>query len=210
MAKDSHQIRCRILPIIWTRAQFKQRHGNITIYAKEVMEKDSNRSIDVDKEDVVHIWWWLVDSLFPKGDPDREQYMSQRNCLGFHEFWVERDGQNGNHELQNDEGFQRIRRPTTRAERRAHPGVVVLVKDGLETLAPGIEFAALKDIKYKEFVRKIPEANPTRILTLPEMQLIWDATVHNVFAFECSCVKEAKANEILFHNFRWSTSRTGD
>lgn len=41
------------------------------------MEKDSNRSIDVDKEDVVHIWWWLVDSLFPKGDPDREQYMSQ-------------------------------------------------------------------------------------------------------------------------------------
>lgn len=88
--------------------------------------------------------------------------------------------------------------------------MVVLVKDGLETLAPGIEFAALKDIKYKEFVRKIPEANPTRILTLPEMQLIWDATVHNVFAFECSCVKEAKANEILFHNFRWSTSRTGD
>ena len=84
------------------------------------------------------------------------------------------------------------------------------MKDGLETLVPGIEFAALKDIEYKEFVRKVLEANPTRILTLPDMQLIWDTIVHNVFAFECSCVKETKANEVIIHNFRCSTSRTHD
>lgn len=77
MVKDPHQIRCRILPIKWTRAQFEQRHGSITTYANELIKKNSTQSIDVDKEDVVHIWWLLVDRLFPKGDPDRDQYMSQ-------------------------------------------------------------------------------------------------------------------------------------
>ncbi|CAD6586123.1 MAG: hypothetical protein ASARMPREDX12_002277 [Alectoria sarmentosa] len=200
MAKDPHQIRCRIRPIIWTRAQFEQRHGDITIYAKQLIEKNSTKSIDVDKEDVVHIWWWLIDDVFPKGDPDREQYMSQRNCPNFHEFWFERDGQNRNHEPQDDEGFHRAHRPTTRAERRTHPGVVVLAKDGLETLVPGIEFAALEDIEYSTFVRGVLEANSKKIITLREMQLLWNAMVHNIFRFECRCVKEAKVNEVLVPN----------
>ena len=33
--------------------------------------------VDVDREDVVHHWWLLVDRVFPKGDPDWEEYMSQ-------------------------------------------------------------------------------------------------------------------------------------
>ena len=75
--KDPRQIRCSILPVIWTRAQFKQRHKNITAYTKELMEKNFIKSIEVDKEDVLHNWWWLVDHVFGKADTERDKYMSQ-------------------------------------------------------------------------------------------------------------------------------------
>ena len=78
--------------------------------------------------------------------------------------------------------------------------MVVLAKDGLETLVPGIEFAALEDIEYSTFVRGVLEANSKKIITLREMQLLWNAMVHNIFRFECRCVKEAKVNEVLVPN----------
>lgn len=77
MVKDSHQIRCRILPITWARAQFQQRHNNISTYAQEMIEKNFWKSLDVDKEDVVNNWWLLVDRVFAKGEPERERFMSQ-------------------------------------------------------------------------------------------------------------------------------------
>lgn len=85
-----------------------------------------------------------------------------------------------------------------------------MVKDGLETLVPGVDFAALKDIEYQPFVRGVLEANPKNTITLSEMQLLWIALVHNVFKFECRCVKEAKANEVLIRNFNGHVSHTGN
>ncbi len=73
------------------------------------------------------------------------------------------------------------------------------MKDGIETLVPGVDFAALKDVKYRTFARGVLEANRTRTITLPEMQLLWDALVYRVFRFECDCAKEGKANEVLIH-----------
>ena len=84
--------------------------------------------------------------------------------------------------------------------------MVVLVRHGLETLVPGIDFAALKDIGYRQFVRGVLEANPTRTITLPEMQLIWDAVVYKIYRFECGCAKEAKVNEVLIWIFSVQTT----
>ena len=80
------------------------------------------------------------------------------------------------------------------------------MKDGIETMVPGVDFTALKDIEYRTLVRGVLEANPTRILTLPEMQLIWDTVVYKVYRFECGCVKEAKVNEVLFLSFNGQTT----
>lgn len=126
----------------------------------------------------------------------------QTRCPSFHEYWVERDALNGIFEELDQEGFQRAQRETTRAERKAHPGSVILVKDGIETLLPGVDYVALKSIKYRAFVRSVLEANPARFITLAEMQLLWDATVHKVFRFECACAKESKANEVRIRTFR--------
>ena len=77
MAKDAHQIRCRILPVVWERARFGQHRRSITSYARELIERNFMKGIDVDRDDVVHHWWLLVDRVFSKGDPDREKYISQ-------------------------------------------------------------------------------------------------------------------------------------
>ena len=132
----------------------------------------------------------------------------QTHCPSFHEFWAERDTLNGIFEDQDQAGFQRVQHDTTRAERKAHPGVVVLLKDGIETLLPGMDYAPLRSIKYRAFSRAVLEANQARNITLAEMQLLWDAMVHKVFRFECACAKESKANEVLAPNFRDSISFT--
>ena len=72
-----------------------------------------------------------------------------------------------------------------------------MTRNGTETWIPNVDFIALKDVKYRCFVRDILEANPTRPIALPEMQLLWDAVVYTIFRFECSCAKEAKLNEVL-------------
>ena len=118
------------------------------------------------------------------------------SCPGFHEFWAERDRVNGIHELPDLDGFRRSDRLITRAERRAHPGAIILVKDGMETLVPNVDYVALRDIEYRTFVRAVLEANFPRQITLQEMQLIWDTLVYKILRFECACVKEGKAGEV--------------
>ena len=118
------------------------------------------------------------------------------SCPSFHEFWAERDRANGIYELPYLGEFRRSDRPATRAERRAHPGVVILVKGGIETLLPNVDYVALRDINYRTFARAVLEANSPRQIALQEMQLIWDTLVYNVFRFECDCAKEGKANEV--------------
>ena len=71
------------------------------------------------------------------------------------------------------------------------------MKDDVEILIPGIDFARLTDLRYQDFVREVLQANPTRMIALPEMQLLWDTIVYKVFRFECSCVKEMKGNEVF-------------
>lgn len=95
-----------------------------------------------------------------------------------------------------------------RAERSAFPGVVILVKNGREILLPGIDFTRLTNVKYRTLVRQILEANQGSQITLPEMQLLWDAVVHKLFGFECACVKEAKANEVNTHDLKDLTDCT--
>ena len=77
MTKNPHQIRCSILPIVWTRAQFEQGDRNIIGYAKQLIKQNHLKGINVDRDDVAHNWWWLVDHVFAKGDTRREQFMSQ-------------------------------------------------------------------------------------------------------------------------------------
>ena len=79
---------------------------------------------------------------------------------------------------------------------------MILVKDEIETLVPGVDFAALKDVKYRTFVRPVLEANHPRMIMLAEMQLIWDALVYKLFRFECACTKESKANEVPYPYLR--------
>lgn len=126
----------------------------------------------------------------------------QTRCPSFHEYWAERDALNGVFEELDQEGFQRAQRKPTRAELKVHPGLVILAKDGIETLLPGVDYTALKSIKYRAFGRSVLEANLARSITLAEMQLLWDATVHKVFRFECACAKESKANEVLIRDIR--------
>lgn len=230
MSKDPRQIRCSIFPVVWNTGQFQQRQGNISVYAKELIGKNFTKSIDVDREDVELNWKWLVSHVFSKGDARRARFMSlvfllfqpcrylvwsqaanisKVNSPSFHEFWVERDKQNGTDEPQDNDGFQRAQRSPTRKETQAHPGVVVMVKDGLETLVPDIEFTSLKDVKYRPIVRGVLEANPTRTVTLPEMQLIWDAIVYKIYRFECGCAKEAKSIEVI-HPYSLARHRISD
>ena len=122
------------------------------------------------------------------------------SCPSFHEFWAKRDQLNGIYEQLDHGGFIRAERPATRAEKSAHPGVVILVRNGIETLIPGVDHAALKDIQYRTFVRAVLEANWPRTITLTKMQLIWIALVYKLFRFECACAKESKANEVILRD----------
>lgn len=74
---------------------------------------------------------------------------------------------------------------------------MILVKGGIETLLPNVDYVALRDIKYRTFVRAVLEANLPRQITLQEMQLIWDTLVYKVFRLECAYAKEGKANEVV-------------
>ena len=67
----------------------------------------------------------------------------------------------------------------------------------METLLPNVDYVALRDINYRNFVRAVLEANSPRQITLQEMQLIWDTLVYKVFRFECACAKEGKASEVF-------------
>ncbi|KAM0799936.1 hypothetical protein BDR22DRAFT_909223 [Usnea florida] len=184
-----------ILPITWTKAQFERGHESITSYTQKLIERNFPRGVEVNQDDAAHFWWLLINRLYPKGDEERDKWMSQIHSPNFHEYWTERDSQNGIHEQSDSEGFQRIKRPSTRADRQSHPGTVFLTKDSIETVIPAVGFFALKDVNYRNLVRNILEANPTRQIALPEMQLLWDAVVYTIFRFECSCAKEAKLNE---------------
>ena len=77
MVKDTHQIRCRVLPVAWTRRDFEQRHGNIVSYAKDLIRKNFLKGIDVDRDDVTHHWYLLVDRVFLKGEAARKEYIPQ-------------------------------------------------------------------------------------------------------------------------------------
>ena len=74
-------------------------------------------------------------------------------------------------------------------------------------MIPGVDLIALKEVNYRSLVRGILEANPTRQIELPEMQLLWDAVVYTIFRFECSCAKEAKLNEVLIQNYKPLSTR---
>lgn len=56
--------------------------------------------------------------------------------------------------------------------KRAHFGVIILEKGGVDTPVPGVDFAALEDVRYRSIVWRVLQTNPTRVITLPEMQLI--------------------------------------
>ena len=77
MVKDAHQIRCRILPVSWVRVQLEQRHGAIVSYAKDLISKNFQQGIDVDRDDVIHNWYISVDRVFLKEESARKEYMSQ-------------------------------------------------------------------------------------------------------------------------------------
>ena len=77
MVNDTHQICCRILPVDWTRVQFEQRHATIVTYAKNLIGKNFPKGIDVDRDDVIHMWCILVDRVFSKGESARKEYMAQ-------------------------------------------------------------------------------------------------------------------------------------
>ena len=77
MVKDTHQIPCRIFPVAWTRVQLEQRHRNIVSYANDLIEKNFPKGVDVDRDDVIHHWYLLVDRVFSRGESARKEYMSQ-------------------------------------------------------------------------------------------------------------------------------------
>lgn len=47
----------------------------------------------------------------------------------------------------------------------------MLSRDGIETLIPGVDFVALKDVQYRTLVRRVLDANPAKAITLAEMQI---------------------------------------
>ena len=59
-----------------------------------------------------------------------------------------------------------------------------------------IGLRALKHVLYKTVVRLILEANQGTQITYVDMQLLWDAIVHNCYNFVCACEREAKAMEV--------------
>lgn len=59
--------------------------------------------------------------------------------------------------------------------------MIVLVKEGVETLVPAVDLLALKDLNFRVLAQAVPAANPDRRITLSQMQLIWDAVVNEVF-----------------------------
>ena len=59
-----------------------------------------------------------------------------------------------------------------------------------------IGLCALSHVPYKTFVRLILEANQGTHITYADMQLLWDAIVHNCYHFVCVCEREAKAKEV--------------
>ena len=67
----------QILPITWTSAQFQRQHENIITYTPKLIERNFKRGIDVDQEDVIHHWWFLINRLFAKGDSERDKWLSQ-------------------------------------------------------------------------------------------------------------------------------------
>ena len=65
-----------------------------------------------------------------------------------------------------------------------------------EILVPMIGLHALRDVPYKTIVRLILEANQGTQITYADMQLLWDAIVHNCYHFVCRYERQAKAEEV--------------
>ena len=65
-----------------------------------------------------------------------------------------------------------------------------------EILVPLIGLRALRHVTYNAVVPLILEANQGTQITYADMQLLWDAIVHNCYHFVCPCEREAKAMEV--------------
>ena len=59
-----------------------------------------------------------------------------------------------------------------------------------------IGLRALRHVLYKTVVRLILEANQGTEITYADMQLLWDAVVHNCYHFVSASEREAKAMEV--------------
>ena len=69
-----------------------------------------------------------------------------------------------------------------------------------EILVPSIGLCALRHVLYKTVVRLILEANQGTQITYADMQLLWDAIVHNCYHFVCAREREVKAIEVCFRS----------
>lgn len=79
-------------------------------------------------------------------------------------------------------------------EKRPGPSSTANQNQGIRI--PGIGLQALNQVRYKNLVRLILEANPDSEITYSEMGLLWDAIVNRAFYFACACEKEAKQSEV--------------
>lgn len=68
-------------PLEFTRQQLVRPKSTITHFAITLINKNQLAGVELDRYDVVTMWWLNARKVFPRGDPKREELMDQASGL---------------------------------------------------------------------------------------------------------------------------------
>lgn len=68
--------------------------------------------------------------------------------------------------------------------------------DALQLLVPQIKLLSFEQITFMDMVRWVLEANLGKTILRSDMVDLWDAIVHDIYSFQCSCSQAKKASEV--------------
>ena len=109
-------------------------------------------------------------------------------CPLIEDFWEKRADEEAYDQKRQQKDRSRVHvsdRRQERLERRNYPQAILISHPQLgEITVPSIQVIPLHQLSYLKIVRKIIDANPTKMFTRLLLQEIWEAILDNVYAYE--------------------------
>ena len=72
-----HKYSLGMAPLEFTRQQCLESNSAITRFAATLLNKNEVAGLQIDRRDVILMWWLNVGKIFPREDPMRERILDQ-------------------------------------------------------------------------------------------------------------------------------------